>query len=82
MQNVSDFINAVGRPHIMRVTGVKTAAVTNWIARGSIPPEHSDVLKKLASRRGVECPTNLFRFTPPAQTMVPDSKKIKAAAKT
>lgn len=82
MKNLRTFIDAIGRPQIMQALGVKTAAITNWIARGQIPPEHSAVLGKLASAQGVDCPESLFGFTPAATSDIATiAPQIKAAAK-
>lgn len=58
--SVRELIAALGRSAIIDACGVKTQAVTNWIAAGAIPPGHFPAIRRLCEATGIAVPERLF----------------------
>lgn len=58
---VRDLIADIGRQEIISACGVKTQAVTNWIAEGRIPAQHYFPIRDLCDGSGITVPEHLFR---------------------
>ena len=48
-------------------TGLGMPAVSNWIARGSLPPEWYRAITDELDRKGIDVDPNLFRQEEPAK---------------
>jgi hypothetical protein len=58
--DVRETVNRLGRPAVMSACGVKTQAITNWIADGRIPPNHYSAFRRLCEINGSPTPDHLF----------------------
>jgi len=58
--SVRNLIDVLGRPNLIRETGVSTQQVTNWISGGRISPRHYPAIRRLCERQGVKVPEHLM----------------------
>ncbi len=58
--NVRETVARLGRPAVMRACGVKTQAITNWIADDRIPASHYPAFRRLCEASGAPIPEHLF----------------------
>jgi len=54
------FADAIGRASIAEATGVGLTAVSNTVVRERFPASWYLVLQRLAEKKGIDCPPELF----------------------
>lgn len=67
MASVSEIVAAVGRANLREKLGVSDTAISNALSRKVFPPKWYRLLKSECEAINVDCPMDLFSFTPPTE---------------
>jgi hypothetical protein len=64
MSTVSSICDALGRREIAAAVGVKPAAVSNAVFQERFPAKWFIVVSEMCASAGIDCPSEIFAFTP------------------
>lgn len=64
MNTVEAICDVLGRVPVALRVGVNKTAVSNAVTQGKFPSKWYLVLSEMCREAGIECPTELFTFTP------------------